>query len=409
MVSSRACRYDRVKILVTTFTYPPYADGCSEAVSVLTRGLVRLGHAVTVATGTHPGRPPSPAGANPFVESFHISGSANRRIALQATPEEIARYRRFLTDGDYDLIIFENWDAWPTYLAEPLLRGLKPKKILVSHGYTPHLWNVFPQFPWGITYWMGGWPLVLRTPWLMRQFDHLVVLSQRRDFNRFFDHWLARVTGYKSVSVIANGAFAREFNDPNLPDFRRENGLGPGLMLLFVANYCDRKNQLMAVRTFRQAQLKDATLVLIGSEINEYAEQVRQLDGELQKHYPAGKVVLLEKLNRTQTCAAYRAADLFVLTAKAETQPIVLLEAMASHTPWLSTDVGCVADLPGGRVARDEADFVAKLRELAGSPEQRQKLTAEGWTACQQTYDWEQVISAYGRLVAAVAGDTKRP
>ena len=50
MVSSRACRYDRVKILVTTFTYPPYADGCSEAVSVLTRGLVRLGHApVSVA------------------------------------------------------------------------------------------------------------------------------------------------------------------------------------------------------------------------------------------------------------------------------------------------------------------------------------------------------------------------
>ena len=149
MVSFRKCRYDRVKILVTTFTYPPYADGCSEAVSVLTRGLVRLGHAVTVATGMHPGRQPSLPAANPFVESFQISGSANRRIALQATPAEIARYRRFLTDGDYDLIIFENWDAWPTYLAEPLLRQLKPKKILVSHGYTPHLWNVFPKFPWG--------------------------------------------------------------------------------------------------------------------------------------------------------------------------------------------------------------------------------------------------------------------
>jgi len=46
-----------------------------------------------------------------------------------------------------------------------------------------------------------------------------------------------------------------------------------------------------------------------------------------------GRVVVLERLSRAQTCAAYRAADLFVLPAKAETQPVVLLEAMASHTP----------------------------------------------------------------------------
>ena len=132
------------------------------------------------------------------------------------------------------------------------------------------------------------------------------------------------------------------------------------------------------------------------------------MDAELQNEFPAGRVVLLEKLNRPQTCAAYRAADLFVLSAKAETQPIVLLEAMASHTPWLSTDVGCVVELPGGRVARDEADFVAQLRELAAAPELRQKLAAEGWAACQQTYDWEQVISAYGRLVESVAGAGKK-
>lgn len=393
-----------MKILLTTFTYPPFADGCSEAAAVLARGLAGLGHHLTVATGVHPRRTPASATANPRVESFQIEGNGNRRVGIQATAEEIARYRRLLTDGDFDLIIFENWDAWPTFLAEPLLASLKPKKILVSHGYTPHIWGFYPKFPWGVTYWLGGWPLVLRTPWLMRQFDHLVVLSQRQDFGRFLDHRLARVTGYKPVSVIGNGAFAREFNDPGLPDFRREFDLGPGLLLLYVANYCDRKNQLMLVRAFRRAQLQGATLVLIGSEINEYAEAVRRLEAELQPQFPVGQVRLLEKLNRAQTCAAYRAADLFVLSAKAETQPIVLLEAMASHTPWLSTDVGCVAELPGGVVARNEADFTAKLRELAGSPERRQQLAAEGWAACQQTYDWEQVIAAYSRLVEQVAG-----
>ena len=65
---------------------------------------------------------------------------------------------------------------------------------------------------------------------------------------------------------------------------------------------------------------------------------------------------------------AYRAADLFVLSAKAETQPIVLLEAMASRTPWLATDTGCVSELPGGVVVRSEDELVEKMRELASSP-----------------------------------------
>ena len=392
-----------MKILITTFTYPPLADGCSEVAAVLARSLAGRGHSVTVATTFHPERKPDAPEANPRVVQFKVSGRANWRDRVRGETES---FQKFLRDFDGDLVIFENWDAWPTCLAEPLLPQLKAKKILVSHGYTSQIWIPRARFPWGLGGWLGGWPLLFRTPWLMRRFDHLVFLSQRRDFGRFLDHRMARWTGFKKKSVIPNGAFAREFNDATLPDFRKEFNLGSGLMLLCVANYCDRKNQLLAVRAFRQAQLKDATLVLIGSEFNDYSEQVRRLDAELQKEFPAGRVVLLEKLTRAQTCAAYQAADLFVLPAKAETQPIVLLEAMASHTPWLSTDTGCVSELPGGIVARSEDDLVKKMRELASSPTLRQELAAEGWAACQQTYDWDQVVAAYDRLVTKVCGNS---
>ncbi len=393
-----------MKILITIFTYPPNADGCSEAASVLARGLAQRGHDVTVATEFHPGRPPEPAAANPRVVQFKLSGTSNWRVGVSGAPEERAAYQKFLRAFDGDLIIFENWDMWPTFLAEPLLKSLPPKKILVSHGYTPHIWNFFPKFPWGAMFWLGGLPLFLRTPWLMRRFDHLVFLSTRKDFGRFFDHRLAGWLGLKNYSIIPNGAFAREFNDDALPDFRQEFNLGPGPLLLCVANFSDRKNQLLAVRAFRRAQLADATLVLVGSEFNDYSEQVCRLDESLQKEFPAGRVVLLEKMSRAQTCAAYRAADLFVLPAKAETQPIVLLEAMASHTPWLSTDTGCVAELPGGVVVRSEDEMVEQLRALVASPSRREKLAAEGWAACQKTYDWEQVVAAYDRLIAKVCG-----
>lgn len=390
-----------MKILITTFTYLPNADGCSEAAAVLARGLAGRGHSVTVATEFHPNRVPDEPDANPRVVQFKVSGRANLRNPVRGETES---YQKFLREFGGDLIIFENWDAWPTCLAEPLLPRLKAKKILVSHGYTPQIWVPQRKFPWSLGVWMGGWPLFFRTPWLMRRMDQLVVLSDRRDFGRFLDHRIARWTGYKKVSVIPNGAFASEFNNDQLPDFRKEFNPGAGLLLLCVANYCDRKNQLLAVRAFRRAQLKGATLVLIGSEFNEYSEQARRLDAELQKDFPAGRVVLLEKLTRAQTCAAYRAADLFVLPAKAETQPIVLLEAMASHTPWLSTNTGCVSELPGGIVARSENDLVEKLRELASSPALRQKLIDDGWAACQKTYDWEQVVAAYDRLVTKVCG-----
>jgi len=112
----------------------------------------------------------------------------------------------------------------------------------------------------------------------------------------------------------------------------------------------------------------------------------------------AGKIVPRANLRRVS------GADLFVLPAKAETQPVVLLEAMASHTPWLSTDTDCVSELPGGIVARSEDDLVEKMRELASLPALRQNLAAEGWAAGQKTYDWERVVAAYDRLVTKVCG-----
>src|SRR5207249_3552888 len=116
-------------------------------------------------------------------------------------------------------------------------------------------------------------------------------------------------------------------------------------------------------------------------------------------------------VSREMTCAAYKAADVFVLSAKAETQPIVLLEAMASRTSFISTDTGCVAELPGGLIARTENEMTARMKELTASAEKRQKLAREGWEACRKVYDWERVIESYERLLLDVvgAGAAKNP
>ena len=163
----------------------------------------------------------------------------------------------------------------------------------------------------------------------------------------------------------------------------------------------------MALRAFRHARLENANLVFIGSEFNEYSAALQQLDNQLKREFGAGRVMMLEKISREMTCAAYREADLFVLSAKAETQPIVLLEAMASKTPWISTDVGCVAELPGGIVARSESELAREMKALLDSPERRNQLSDEGWAASQETYDWERVINTYNTLLLKLADNEK--
>src|SRR5207249_4441864 len=119
---------------------------------------------------------------------------------------------------------------------------------------TAHIWVPFHKPLWGLGPWLGGLPLVLTMPFVMRRFDHVVFLSHRAAWDRFLDHWVAKATRFSRYSVIPNGAFMREFSESSL-DFRAAYGIAPGPLLLCVANYCDRKNQVVVLRAFRRAGL----------------------------------------------------------------------------------------------------------------------------------------------------------
>lgn len=386
--------------VILTFTFPPNADGVAEAAKAMAVGLAERGWRVVVGTGHLAKRSDFTPWNNVEVRQFKVSGSPNLRVGIQGETRE---FKNFLMESDPDVLICHCWDMWPTTLAQKVFGRLRAKKVLVSHGYTTHLWQKGPRFPWGFGYWAAAQYLSAQLPWTMRLYDRVVVLSPTPDCNRFFDHFVARMTGYRGLRVIPNGTEPEAIRAAPT-DFRQRHGLPEGFLFLSVANYSARKNQEMALRAFRKLVSAPATLCFIGSEFNEYSKHVKTLDVAENRGDTPNKVVFLEKLLRADILSAYASCDAFVLSAHAETQPIVLLESMAAGKPFISTDTGCVRDLPGGLVVQDVAEMTAAMASLISDNPMRTRLGAAGGAAVDATYTWEKVMDAHHEMLLELVG-----
>ena len=389
-----------MKILITTFTYPPNKDGVAEATRVMAEGLAGLGWEVSVAT-----QYPDEIGNDSRLQYDEVNGVTVRRFNLDkrcdqnpGKASEVRNYLEFVQSFRFDVIVNQCWEVWPTAVMQPVFHELQGAKVMVSHGYSLHTYLWARRWTLGLGVWLRGlkWT-IFELPRTARRYDRLVFLSEKRGWGRFFDHTVASWLRHPGIEVVPNST------DPGLmvcedEGFRARHGIDPGPMALCVANYCDRKNQKLAVRVFREANVPGSTLVLIGSELGEYGREARRLAEAPGQDASTCHVLFLEKLTRAETFAAYKATDLLLLTAKAETQPIVLIEAMAAGKPWISTDTGCVDRMEGGIVCRKNSALVIALQELMTDPARRNSLGALGLKAARTKYDSRTCVMKYDAI-----------
>lgn len=356
-------------------------------------GFVARGHQVTVATGWHAARTEAHAPPGVSVRQFRVSGT----LAIGGCQGEVAAYQEFLVREPADVILFHCWQDWAADAAQPVLARRAGAKVLLSHGFDAQVWKPMPRFPWGLGVWWRAKPYVRRLPEMMRVFDRLIFLSGQADRGRFFDVGVARRVCPERVTVIPNGVHLAEFKRSH-GDFRKTHGLATKHLLLNVANYCDRKNQLATLQDFMAANREDATLVFIGGEFNDYQAQMMREQQKLHPRFPRARVQCLEKIPKPQIYAAYQAADVFLLGAKFETQPLAILDAMAAGVPFISSDSGCVREFPGGLVVPMGTETTRAMHRLLDESASRRELGAQGRAACETKYDWERVLDAYEKL-----------
>ncbi len=383
-----------MKILHTVEFYHPSKGGAQEVVRQLSERLVRLGHDVTVATTRIPGRGVSSLNGVKIRE-FEISGNQVRGFT-----GELEAYQGFLAQSKFDVVMNYAAQQWATDLCLPMLDQISAKKVLVPCGFS----GLFDQAYSGYFKQMPAW---------LRQYDASVYLS-----NNYRDIDFARNHGISNIRVIPNGCGQDEFEAKPSVDIRKKLRIPLNhFLILHVGGHTGAKGHRELFEIFGRSALKSSTLLIVGNRIHPGCFRSCRIKAWRASIFPESlmgeKKVVVADLCREDTVAAYHSADLFLFPSNVECSPLVLFEAMASQTPFLTTDVGNsreiidwsgggmllpTLDSPAGNSLADIAGSAAVLEKVWKDQGLRDHLAGSGYAAWKERFTWEKITREFERL-----------
>ena len=389
-----------MKILIASFTFPPNKDGVSEAAAAMALGFVAKGWEVAAtALPIEPARS-SLTWHGVTIHEMKIQGNGSPKRPFEG---DVEVYRQLVAKGDWDAILFHT-STWPLLLVIDLLPQIHAKTVLVSHGYAPLQWVRTSQFPYGIPTWLWDTFQSFKMPFWIKHIDRSIFLSEQADLHGFYDHFLARLARHPGRRVIPNGVDPDDLGK-NPTSFRERHHIATNAtMFVCVANYSRRKDQGYAARAFRQAAIPGSVLVFIGSEFNEYSTAFQDEDTAQTTVSPCGRTLWLEKQDRSTTLNALAAADVFVLSANHEAQPIALLEAMRETKPWIARKAGCIPEMPGGVCVKSEQEMSREMVRLSTDTKLRNSLGLSGREAIEKIYNRNRYLNSYCDLLTELVG-----
>ena len=365
----------RLRILHTIEFYHPHIGGAEIVIQQLSQRLAKRGHQVTIATAAHPQRYFNELnGVN--IEQFNIHGS----MANGYEGTDIERYRRFLMEHPADVMMNYAAQQWSTDLVLDLMPTLKDQRvnILAPCGYSALTdsktlkWSQFADY-------------FNRTiPQSIPLYDAAIYHS-----GDYQDYEYAQNHGFTNSVIIPNAVCEEEFNTTPKINFREKYGINTKYMALCVANYHRSKNQSQIVECIRQMNRHDLTMVFIGKE-GDTLDDLRSMAAGLN-------IKILNSIPREDTVAAYHQADIFLFASKVEASPLVIIEAKASRTPFISTDCGNVREWTGGIVCAPEK-IAQYANRLLDDEKTRKTIAEEGFKEWKEKLTWKAVVDHYEEL-----------
>jgi glycosyltransferase involved in cell wall biosynthesis len=240
-----------------------------------------------------------------------------------------------------------------------------------------------------------------------RRSDRILTVSEasKRDILRQLNVPAAKVV------VVYNAIDERFWREPDAGDVlrvRERFQLGQRFVL-YVGNVKPHKNLVRLIEAFhelRRGDLADLKLLIIGDEISKYPALRRAVhQHKLHKH-----VRFLGYLPDETLAILYRLAALFVFPSLYEGFGLPPLEAMASGTPVVTSNVSSLPEVTGDAAVLvdpyDVGSIVDGMRRALTDAELAAGMRRRGLVRARE-FSWERSVAKTQRLYADIAG--RRP
>lgn len=380
-----------MKIVFTVNTYYPLKDGVQAVTEYQAESLVKKGYDVTIITQK----------TGELANEEKHNGVRILRVNIQTKHSlyygDKQAYQKLVLDETKDALFIVNvcTQTPTTDWVMPILQDIKCKKILYVHGMFDSKWykwdfdnlsffahKVWNKIRWGIYYKTIKNSII--------KYDHIVQLHEYDLANQYFKNKYG-----VNCKIIGNAADPLFFQENEV-----EVGMLPEKYAICIANYMDRKNQKSTLRAYYQADLpSDFGLIFIGSSLNNYCEQLIELNDELKRKYGDKNVKILYGIPREQIPTYVNKSMIYLMNSRWEAFPVSLVEAMATGTPYITTDVGCVKFLPGGIVVNSERDMAYWLTLLSNNDELSKAIGNAGKVYANKKLTQKTVTDQFERLI----------
>jgi glycosyltransferase involved in cell wall biosynthesis len=453
-----------MKLLLCCNEYWPSVGGVQEVMRQIAERMAEAGHDVTVATRVHPGRTTN-LHNGVRIEGFDISG--NLVVGISG---EVDRYRKFVTDFTGDAILIKAAQQWSFDALWGVLDKITVRKVFVPCGFSSFYEPAFRDY-------------FRRMPDILRKFDQLVFYAEQyRDIDFARENGIGNYSivpnGASEVEFAhktrQDGRLRQVLGIP-----------ATDLLFLTVGAPTHNKGHETVAEAFAKADLagRGATLILNGDwpqpgarftrdrlldalrrmvSVNSMQKGIRLLReagvrGLMERLFPkpprppdkvvklpaspgmnpgapidenlardvsapvGRKTVLRLNLPREQVVDAFFEADLFVFASRVEYSPLVLFEAAAAGTPFLTVPVGnaseivrwtgggwlCPADVDTrGYVTVSPAILAREIEKGVCTPDYLRNLGAAGRQAWRDRFTWANIAKSYEGILR---GETVKP
>jgi glycosyltransferase involved in cell wall biosynthesis len=225
--------------------------------------------------------------------------------------------------------------------------------------------------------------------------------ASKRDILRFY-----RIPPEK-IEVIYNAIDERFGIPPPEHEFTlvRERYQLDRQYILYAGNIRPHKNVDRLIEAYHQLRTEgfdQLMLLIIGDEISKYPRLRRTVHRyKLHKH-----VRFLGYVPDQTLAVLYRLASVFVFPSLYEGFGLPPLEAMASGTPVVTSNVSSLPEIADDAAVLidpyDPAAIAQGIREVLTTPALRQELVAKG-LACVRRYSWERSVRRIRDIYGEVA------